>query len=77
MDGCKIFRRGRQGRRGGGVALYFTVYFDGVELEAQNDYFESLWVRIRGRTNNTDILVGTVIDCLTRMKRQMRHSTSL
>ena len=32
--------------------------FDVVELGAGNDKVESLWVRIRGRANKADILVG-------------------
>ncbi|GAB0208489.1 hypothetical protein GRJ2_003314600 [Grus japonensis] len=32
MDGYKLFRRDRQGRRGGGVALYVREYFDCLEL---------------------------------------------
>ena len=32
MDGYKLFRRDRQGRRGGGVALYVRECFDRLEL---------------------------------------------
>ena len=58
MDGYKLSRRDRQGRRGSGAALYDRECFDVVELGAWNDKVESLWVRIRGRANKTDILVG-------------------
>ena len=33
MDGYKLFRRDRQGRRGGGAALYVRDYFDCLELD--------------------------------------------
>jgi len=58
MDGYKLFRRDRQGRRrDGGVALYVTECFDVAELGAGNDNFESLWIRTR-RANKVVILVG-------------------
>uniref|UniRef100_A0A493THY5 Reverse transcriptase domain-containing protein n=1 Tax=Anas platyrhynchos platyrhynchos TaxID=8840 RepID=A0A493THY5_ANAPP len=56
MTGYKLFRRDRQHRRGGGVALYIRESFDVVELEAGNDKVESLWVRI-GRDNKASVLV--------------------
>ena len=40
------------------MALYDREGFDVVELKAGNDKVESLWVRIRGRANKADILVG-------------------
>ena len=57
MPGYKLFRRDRQHRRGGGVALSIRESFDVVELEAGNDKVESLWVRI-GRDNKASVLVG-------------------
>ena len=57
-DGYKLFRRDRQGRRGGGVALYVRECFDCLELNDGNDKVECLWVRIRGKANKADILVG-------------------
>ena len=58
MDGYKLFRKGRQGRRGGGVALYIRECFDCLELNEGNDKVECLWVKIRGKANKADILVG-------------------
>ncbi|KAJ7419991.1 hypothetical protein BTVI_23322 [Pitangus sulphuratus] len=58
MDGYKLFRRDRQGRRGGGVALYIRGSLDSVELEVSDNKVECLWVRIRGKANKADILVG-------------------
>ncbi|KAK4827211.1 hypothetical protein QYF61_015239 [Mycteria americana] len=42
MDGYKLFRRDRQGRRGGGVALYVRECFDCVELGDYDDKVECL-----------------------------------
>ncbi|GAB0206524.1 hypothetical protein GRJ2_003118000 [Grus japonensis] len=58
MDGYKLFRRDRQGRRGGGVALYVRECFDCLELDNGDERVECLWVRIRGKTNKADIVVG-------------------
>ncbi|KAK4806641.1 hypothetical protein QYF61_021237 [Mycteria americana] len=55
MDGYKLFRRDRRGRRGGGVALYVRECLDSLELD---DRVECLWVRIRGKANKADIVVG-------------------
>ncbi|GAB0210105.1 hypothetical protein GRJ2_003476300 [Grus japonensis] len=57
MDGYKLFRRDRQGRRGGGVALYVRECFDCIELD-DCDKVECLWVRMRGKANKADILLG-------------------
>ncbi|GAB0203473.1 hypothetical protein GRJ2_002812900 [Grus japonensis] len=53
MDGYKLFRRDRQGRRGGGVALCVGC-FDCLELDDGDDRVECLWVRIRGKANKAD-----------------------
>ena len=58
MDGYKLFRKGRQGRRGGGVALYVKECFEVTELMTGDNKVESLWVKIRGRADKADILVG-------------------
>ncbi|MCQ4078480.1 endonuclease/exonuclease/phosphatase family protein [Klebsiella pneumoniae] len=58
MDGYKLFRRDRQGRRGGGVALYVRESFSATEIVTGDDNIESLWVKIRGRADKADILVG-------------------
>ena len=49
----RLIKKDRQGRRGDGVALYVRECSDFAELEV-----ESLWVRIRGRANRANILVG-------------------
>ena len=58
MDGYKLFRKDRQGRRGGGVALYVKECFEVTELMTGENKVESLWVKIRGRANKADTLVG-------------------
>ncbi|KAK4813674.1 LOW QUALITY PROTEIN: hypothetical protein QYF61_017641 [Mycteria americana] len=58
IDGYKLFRRDRQGRRGGGVALYVRESLDSLELNDGDDRVECLWVRMRGKANKADIVVG-------------------
>ena len=49
VDGYKLFRRDRQGRRGGGVALYVRDCYDCFKHKYSEDRVECLCVRIRGR----------------------------
>ncbi|KAK4825246.1 hypothetical protein QYF61_025645, partial [Mycteria americana] len=58
MDDNKLFRRDRRGRRGGGVTLYVRECLDSLELDDGDDRVECLWVRIRGKANKADIVVG-------------------
>jgi len=58
MGGYKLFRRNRQARRGGGVALYVRECFDCLVPDDGDDKVECLWVKIRGKANKTDIMVG-------------------
>ena len=58
MDGYKLFRSERQGRRCCGVALCVRECFDSLELDDGDDRVECLWVRIRGKANKADIMVG-------------------
>ena len=53
IAGYWLFRRDRQGRKGGGFALYVKDRVDCEELILRNsqEQAESLWVRIRDRTN--------------------------
>ena len=76
MDGYKLFRRDRQGRRSGDVALDSKGCFDVEELWIGNDKVECLWVRIRGRPVGVTSWWGSATDHLIRMKRWMRHSMS-
>ncbi|KAJ7402312.1 mitochondrial fission process protein 1 [Pitangus sulphuratus] len=56
LDGCKLFRRDRQRRRGGGVAPYVRECFDCLD-DGGDDRVECLWLRIRGKAKG-DIPVG-------------------
>ncbi|KAK4813839.1 hypothetical protein QYF61_001937 [Mycteria americana] len=58
MDGYKLFRRDRRGRRAGGVALYVRECLDSLELDDGDDRVECVWLRIRGKANKADIVVG-------------------
>ncbi|GAB0178597.1 hypothetical protein GRJ2_000325000 [Grus japonensis] len=60
MEGYRLFRKDRQGRRGGGVTLYINDQLECMELHLGMDEepTESLWVRIKGRAGAGDIIVG-------------------
>jgi len=60
MGGYRLFRKDRQGRRGGSVALYVKDQLECMELRLGLDEepMESLWVKIKGRTGLGDITVG-------------------
>ncbi|KAF4800318.1 hypothetical protein TURU_045888 [Turdus rufiventris] len=58
LDGYKLFRRDRKGRRGGGVALYIREAFDAMGIETSDDEVECLWVRIKSKANKADVLLG-------------------
>ncbi|GAB0209793.1 hypothetical protein GRJ2_003445000 [Grus japonensis] len=60
MEGYRLFRKDRQGRRGGGVDLYVSDQLECMELHLGMDEepTESLWVRIKGSTGTGDIIAG-------------------
>ena len=60
MEGYRLFRKNRQGRQGGGIALYVSEQLECMELYLGMDeeLKESLWVRITGRAGTGDIIVG-------------------
>jgi len=59
MEGYRLFRKDRQGRRGGSVALCANDQLECVELclGMDEELTESLWVRIKGRAGTGDIIV--------------------
>ncbi|PKU49676.1 mitochondrial fission process protein 1 [Limosa lapponica baueri] len=57
-NGYQLFRRDRQGRRGGGVALYVRDRLECLEVNNGNGSVECLWVRLKGKANKADIMVG-------------------
>ncbi|KAK4806962.1 hypothetical protein QYF61_027329 [Mycteria americana] len=56
MEGYRLFRRDRQGRRGGGVALYVRERLDCTALTVSDNVVENLWVRIRKVENKGDVV---------------------
>ncbi|RMC21909.1 hypothetical protein DUI87_02780 [Hirundo rustica rustica] len=58
LDGYKLLRRDRKGRRCGGVALYIREALDAMGSETNDDEVECLWVRIKGKANKANILLG-------------------
>ena len=58
MDGYRLFRIDRQGRKGSGVALYVKKECEHMEINDDDDGVESLWVRIKAKANKTDIIMG-------------------
>ena len=58
LDGHKLFRRDRKGSRGGVVALYIREAFGAIGIEMNDDGVECLWVRIKGKADKADILLG-------------------
>ena len=56
IDGYKLFRRDRQGRRGGGVALYVRECCESSEIKYSDNGVESVWIRLRA--NKADLAVG-------------------
>lgn len=68
IDGYKLFRRDRGGRRWGGVALSVRECLHCLELNDGDDRTECLRVRIRGKGNKAHVLVGVCSDYSIRMK---------
>ncbi|CAM4499672.1 unnamed protein product [Lepidochelys kempii] len=59
MDGYKLFRKDRQGRKGGGVALYVREQYDCSELRYETvEKPECLWIKFRSVCNKSDVVVG-------------------
>lgn len=58
IDGYRLCRTGRQGRRGDGIAMYTRERLDCMELGDGNKKVECLCLRVRGKANETDIMVG-------------------
>lgn len=57
-DGYRLLSRDRQDRPGGGVVLYVKERLDYMELAVGGGNVEILWVRIKGKTNKGDVVVG-------------------
>ncbi|KAK4824035.1 hypothetical protein QYF61_009626 [Mycteria americana] len=59
-EGYRLFRKDRQGKQGGGVAHYVNGQLECVDLHLGMDEepTKSLWVRIKGRAETADIILG-------------------
>jgi len=59
MGGYRLFRKDKQGTRGGGVPLYVKEQLEHMELLLGMDEepTESLWVKIKGRAGTGDTTV--------------------
>ncbi|GAB0185603.1 hypothetical protein GRJ2_001025600 [Grus japonensis] len=57
MEGYRLFRKDRQGRRGEAVTLYVNDQLE-LHLGMDEEPTESLWVRIKGRAGAGDITAG-------------------
>ena len=60
IDGYELFRRDRQRRKGGGVALYIREVIDCEELPLRNSHgqIERLWVKVNDHTDKGHFVVG-------------------
>jgi len=60
IEDYRLFRRDRQGRRGGGIAPYVRKWIDCEELCLRNshDQVKSLWVKIKDRSSKGHLVAG-------------------
>ena len=60
FEGYNLFRRDRQSRRSGRVALYVKKGIDCKKLPLRSSYEQvvCLWVKIRNQTNKECLVVG-------------------
>ena len=78
MEGCKLYRRDRQGRSGGGVDLYVKKWIDCEEFPWRNsqEKVERLWVKIKDWTRKGHLVVGVYYRLLIIRSLLMRPSCS-
>ena len=60
IEGYNLFKRNRSNRKGGGVALYVknTYLCTEIQEEELGSPIESIWVKIKGAKNKTNMAVG-------------------
>jgi len=75
-DGYKPFRRDRRGNRGG-VVLCVRECFDCTELNDCDGKVECLWVKMRGKANKADILLGVCYRPPSLFSRGWGHAVAL
>ena len=61
MDGYRLFRRDRQDRQGGGLALYVREGLDCMALTVGDDTIERLWVRIKEERKRSGCCCGSLL----------------
>jgi len=59
INSYRLFRRDRRGKKDGGIALYIKKSIQCEELSLKNSHepVKSLWVRIRDRRNQGNLVV--------------------
>jgi len=59
MEGHSLFGKDREGRQGGGIALYFNdqLWYMEIRMGKDEEPMESLQVRIKGKEGTGDITV--------------------
>ena len=60
LAGCKMFRKGRIVKRGGGVMLHFKEHIQAyeIQIEAEVDFSEAIWCSLASQSSK--IIVGVV-----------------
>ena len=60
IEDYRLFRRDRQGRRGGGIAPYVRKWIDCEELCLRNSHHQvkSLWVKIKDQSSKGHLVAG-------------------
>ncbi|XP_060139070.1 uncharacterized protein LOC132593239 [Zootoca vivipara] len=60
IEGYNLFQRNRPNRKGGGGVLYVRDVYTCEEIQdlKLQSHIESIWVKIKGEKNNSDLIVG-------------------
>ncbi|GAB0208942.1 mitochondrial enolase superfamily member 1 [Grus japonensis] len=77
IDGYRLFRRDRRGRRGRGVALFVKKWIDGEEVSLKNSHeqVESLWVIDKSTRGNA--LLDPLVTNASELIRDVKIGGSL
>ena len=69
LEGYVMFRKGRMGRRGGGVLVYINETIPAYEVKLQNeaDCNEAIWCKLV--TGHTTVTIGVVYRCPNIIKQ--------
>ncbi|XP_059575008.1 RNA-directed DNA polymerase from mobile element jockey isoform X1 [Alligator mississippiensis] len=60
IEGYRLYRKDRVGKKGGGVALYVNEQYTStlIKTESEVEEVEGLWVRLHGGQRERDLVVG-------------------